>query len=256
MELTSFDEQCIKLLADAPNQMSKHCFRSAINHLNMAEKLFPIDSPMAVFRCITAEEEAASGLMHCLKERSYRNADRLDTRRHHLKVAFIPFFSMLCQFLEDNFSRHKTEYFLNVVNVGDDVRVTTQFRLPLNGEVTDVFPTPPLNIALVENGKPFSYREQIDAFLAKKGVPSMIDYLKEQANLRNHVLYASPKGYVSKIEVEQKFFPAYVSRVIALLRTYLLIYPYKEKQAFVQDCLDAFIAMATSQKVDHLHSEV
>ncbi len=103
MELQDFDKKCLELLEQIPNKQSKHCFRSAMNHLERAETLFPIDRSMAVFRCFTAEEEAASGLMYCLKDKRYKNAEKLNPRNHVQKNAVIQFFSILCQFVEDRF---------------------------------------------------------------------------------------------------------------------------------------------------------
>jgi len=98
LDLTSFDQSCFELLEALPRTQSRASMRSAINHLRRAEVLFPIDRPMAAFRCYTAEEEAASGLMHCLKERRYANAERLNPRNHIQKNAVIPFFSILRSF--------------------------------------------------------------------------------------------------------------------------------------------------------------
>lgn len=97
LKLSDFDCKCIELLEALPNRHSKHCFRSAINHLERAEKLLLIDSSMAVFRCFTAEEEAASGLMYCLKDRGYSNAEKLKQQDHVQKNAVIQFFNILCQ---------------------------------------------------------------------------------------------------------------------------------------------------------------
>jgi hypothetical protein len=109
VELSDFDHRCLVLLQESPNKHSRHCFRSAINHLERAEKLFSIDSSMAVFRCITAEEEAATGLMLCLKERGYLNAEKLNTRMHDQKNAVIQFYKILCQFIEDSFRQYGIE---------------------------------------------------------------------------------------------------------------------------------------------------
>ena len=98
MKLLDFDNKCVEILNDLPVVKSRNCFRSAINHLNQAEKLFEIDSSMAAFRCITAEEEAATGLMLLLQDMQYANAVHLKPRTHAHKVAEIVFFSILTLF--------------------------------------------------------------------------------------------------------------------------------------------------------------
>lgn len=49
---------------------------------------------------------------------------------------------------------------------------------------------------------------------------------------------------------------AWVDWVMAMLRAYLMIAPYKEPQRFVQDSLDAFLAMVISLKHEDLHEAV
>ena len=102
MDLTSFDQSCLELLEESPRTRSRASMRSAINHLRRAELLMSIDRPMAVFRCYTAEEEAASALIYCLKERRYVNADRLNPRNHIQKNAVIPFLSILKRFYDES----------------------------------------------------------------------------------------------------------------------------------------------------------
>ncbi len=43
---------------------------------------------------------------------------------------------------------------------------------------------------------------------------------------------------------------------MAMLRAYLMIEPYKERQPFVQDSLNAFLAMVISLKLENLHEKV
>ncbi len=48
------------------------------------------DPAMAIFRAITAEEEAASGLLRCLAEMDYPNAKYLNPHNHSHKHAVFP----------------------------------------------------------------------------------------------------------------------------------------------------------------------
>jgi hypothetical protein len=70
-------EKCIEMLAGRP----RHCGRSAFRHLRKAWMLYPIDREMALFRAITAEEEAATALILAMKQRRYPGAELLDYRR-------------------------------------------------------------------------------------------------------------------------------------------------------------------------------
>jgi len=255
MELLGFDNKCIELLDTVPDRQSKHCFRSAINHLERAEFLFPVDSSMAVFRCYTAEEEAASGLMYCLKDLRYSNAGKLNPRDHVQKNAIIQFFSILCQFVEDKFKEFGIEMSLSLVNNNDRKRLVFDAQMDMGNGPIKFIPDPPLNFTFIHKEKRFSYKEQIDTLMNSHEVNDIGSLLKNVANQRNLVLYATQQGYPSEIEITEKFFPAYQKRVLTLLRTYLLIQPYNEIQPFVQDTLDAFLAMLNKQEFDDLHDE-
>jgi len=58
-----FDVHIIAALEASEKTHARESMRSAIEHLRLAESLFQHDIAMAVFRCITAVEEAASSLM-------------------------------------------------------------------------------------------------------------------------------------------------------------------------------------------------
>lgn len=119
-----------------------------------------------------------------------------------------------------------------------------------------LIPEPPFNFAFVHEGKRFSYKQQIDKFVKARDAKEIRECLRKEANKRNQLLYATPKGFPSQIEITAKFFPAYWRRVMAMLRAYLMIEPYKEPQPFVQDSLDAFLAMVISLKQEDLHEKV
>ena len=256
MDLQSFDTHCLELLELSPNRISKHCFRSAINHLKRAEKLFDVDNNMAVFRCYTAEEESASGLMHCLKECGYSNASELKPKYHLHKNAFIPFFSILSQFIEDSFRQHGIEIDLLIKDSSSGNYVTLEVSMTSDAGPVKFLPDPPFNFAFVHEGKRFSYRQQIDKYVNTRNAYGIIDCLRQEANKRNEVLYANLHGFPSSIEVTPQFLPAYWKRVMAMLRAYLMIAPHTEPQPFVQDSLDAFLAMIISLKQEHLHETV
>lgn len=255
MDFSSFDSHCIEMLNALPNRHSRHCFRSALNHLERAEKLFEIDSVMACFRCITAEEEAAAGLMHCLKEKSYDNAAGLKPRDHKHKSAVIVLFSILGDFVGKELIGSGVVVDLSVCEEGDGKRLKLSFEVPDNNQMVTFFSDPPLNVQLMVEGRKFSYRQQIYMHLEKKGQSKMKDHLIELANFRNKLLYAGPAGFPSEIKVEEKFLGAYKSRVMAMLRAYLLVAPYKEKQIFAQDSLDVFLSMVNGMDLDGLHLE-
>lgn len=202
-----------------------------------------IDRPMAVFRCYTGEEEAASGLMHCLKERGYANADRLKPRNHVHKNAVIPFLTILKKFFDESLGIHGVEPEIQLREVDGRRQVFLAVPMTVNGQVTEFLPNPPLNFSVSNQARRVSYNRHIDDYVRSRGAKDTDDHLRDLANKRNLVLYAGPNGYPAEIEITEKFFPAYCARVLAIVRAYLLVQPHTERQSYVQDSLDAFLGM-------------
>lgn len=240
-----FESACIELLDSLPNRHSKNCFRSALHHLEKAGSLSNIDPAMAIFRGITAEEEAASGLMYCLREGNYVDAKRLGPKNHVHKHALIPFLRIVGLFYGELFEKILKEYRLHVKEEDGQKRLMLAFPIILAGERRWAYPIPPLNFGVSENtsAAPPSYQAQISAYVEAKGAKDILSYLKNEANLRNKILYASPTGYPIVSEPKPEFLHEKMSHVLILLRTYLLIAPYAERQPYVQDALGAFLRM-------------
>lgn len=254
MDTQDFDSKCAEILKAIPKHIhSRNCFRSALNHLELAEKLFPHDNSMSVFRYITAEEEAASGLIRCFQEQGYRNAEALNPRNHFHKHAVIPMFRVMVQFLEDHFGQFQSTYDLVITEENQAKALKLVVEMHINGQSIRFIPDPPLNFAFQVDDKRFSFSPQIQKLANSKGVQNIVDHIKESANLRNQLLYASPKGYPAGIEVEDKFFTAYRGRVYAMLRAYLMIQPYKDKLPFVQDSIDALLNMLGAIQFEDFH---
>ena len=253
LQLSQFDQRCRDLVDMAPKCRSRHCMRSALHHLECATKIFEIDPGMTAFRCITAVEEAASGLMHCLKEGGYQNSDRLDPQKHLHKNAILPFFDVLGLFFAETTAAHIKKPSLSFHGEGSDQKLELSIMLPIDGEMRWVTPIPPLSFKISSEEKRLSYRPQIESLAAFRGVNRISEYLKEQANFRNQILYAGPDGYPGQIDLAPDFLEIHQIKVFALIRAYLLIYPHRELQGFVQDSLDAFLAMIGNLKEHDLH---
>ena len=256
MELSPFDKNCIALLDAAPKRHSRHCFRSAFNHLEYTEKLLQVDPAMAIFRGITAEEEAASGIMQCLIERKYLNAQKLDPRNHVHKNAVIPFLRILSLFHGNFHKLNNIQLRFHIKDEEGKRRLTIAIPMVVNSEEILMYPIPPLNFALSIEAKPPSYEKQIATYLKANGVKEILKYLRAEANIRNKILYAGPSGYPKVIEISPTFLSTKIANVLILLRAYLFIFPYKESQPFVQHALDAYLSMLGTLKKRDLHVEV
>ncbi|MCK4743358.1 MAG: hypothetical protein KAT25_06035 [Sulfuriflexus sp.] len=222
-----------------------HCFRSAINHLELGEKLLTLDKPMGVFRLLTAEEEAASGLMFCLKECGYINANRLNPRDHNHKVSVIELFIIIKKFIDDEIASRGID--IVTLQEQDGKRLALDIVLPGEDEEQrpKIRPYPPLCFDFSGQENKILYKKQIKSLLAERGVEDIKNYAKKQANRRNQLLYASSEGYLADIEIEDKFYPAQKSRVFAMLNAYLLIVPYAVNCQFIQDSLNAYLNIFT-----------
>jgi len=63
---SEYDAKVVAMLRDtaAPGQ---YAARNAVRHIDQAYLLVDVDPPMAAFRAITAEEEAATAVFHALR---------------------------------------------------------------------------------------------------------------------------------------------------------------------------------------------
>ena len=252
-----FDKRCLDLLDASPKRQSRHCLRSALHHLDCATRLRGIDNAMAAFRGLTAEEEAASGFMHCLKERGYENAQRLKPRDHVHKNAITPFLDVLGLFFHETIrGQLADEPVLRLDGEGAETKLLIALPMLVDGETKLVQPIPPFSFSVTSASRPLSYRRQIDEFVRNRGAKSISDHLRAQANLRNELLYAGPNGYPSDVDLPDEFFDTRRVRVMALIRGYLLVQPYAEKLPFVQDALNAFLAMLGALPEHDLHPEL
>lgn len=250
---TRFDEICRAMLDASPNRQSRHSLRSAFHHLERAAALVEIDPAMAAFRAITAEEEAATGLMHCLKEKGYKNTDFLKPKDHVQKNAVSPFLDILGSSFAKTIGTQFHDLKLILDGDGNDRRLMIALSIFINGQEIWARPIPPLNFTVTSSGKALSYRQEIDHLVKINGRKNILDYLRAQANRRNCLLYAGSEGYPAKVQLPEGFLERRKKFVLCLLRAYLLIQPYSEKLTFVQDALDAFLSMAGSLKEHDLH---
>jgi hypothetical protein len=226
--------------------------RHAIHHLERAEALFSVDVPMAVFRCYTAEEEAASGIFRCLQELGYPNAQLLNPKSHKHKNALIGFVRVLRAHFEKTAAPAGVRLSLATFLEEGAPKLRLGIELEAEGEVlASIWPEPPLGITVKPYGGQPIYTLEAQEFVSSQGAASIAKYVQVQANARNRLLYAAPQGYPKSIEIEHaKFFPAMQARVLALVRAYLLIAPYKQHQAYVQHALDAFLAIMLQLPAD------
>ncbi len=242
-----FDTHLIAALEAAPKTHARESMRSAVHHLRMAEPLFKIDVAMAVFRCITAVEEAASGLMLLLQQQGYPRASELKRREHLHKNAMLPFLRILHRRAiraasEGNYQINLHTFPSLKQPLG--ISITVQHD---NGSSSTVPINPPLAFLLSDDGVGIDKTIDIDSFIKSQGAASVKAYLKEETNLRNKILYASPEG-IPKVTIDHhKFFPAKQQAVRTMICAYLLMVPYG-RQPTVTHGLNAFLELLSLVK--------
>lgn len=248
--ISAFQNKCISLLDAGPRNHATHSFRSALHHLERAEALRDIDPAMAAFRAITAEEEAASGVMRCLQNLGYSGADFLNPHNHTHKHAVFPFLQVLQLFFSQTLALYFQKYNLHIKEEDGVTRLTLALDVLVDGAAQLVYPVPPLNFHVRNFGTetPVDYQSQIDQFLAAKGKATIREFLRNEANLRNRILYADKNGYPTISSLGDHFLVERKARVWGMIYLYLLVYPYAEHQPFVSQALGAFVKLLDELK--------
>ena len=255
MEFSPFEKRLVSLVEKSKSR-GRSRIRNALNHLEHAWTLRTVDLEMAAFRAITAEEEAASGLMYTLQEIGYVNSEKLRPKYHWHKSAVTPFIIVLSLFFEDFLKANGIQPIFQIKTEGEAEYLSMGIPIRVEDKPLLAQPIPPLNFGITVDGKPKSYREELDRFLAERGASSMETHAKELANLRNKILYAADSGYLKIAELQDEFFAIRKRRVFAMLCAYLFVYPYSERQPFVQHCLDTFLVILGSMSNPYKNEEV
>lgn len=218
----------------------KHCGRNALRHIERAWKLSKRDPEMAAFRAITAEEEAASAVFHAIRRRKYEGRDKLKPWDHVQKNALFPFCTAIRMVLAqaDEELNLQTKLFTSVSQKKVWVLFNAEhFGSP--GKHAQFIP--PLNFSMKDNELlPHTFTEQLKEIAGLSGASTIEKYLKDRANKRNRLLYAS-EGGIPNVTNLNNFLQAQRDHVVMLLAIYLLIDPHPEKQIFVQQAFFGFL---------------
>lgn len=231
------------------NAPGKWCAFHAIRHLNQAWKIKDIDPEMAAFRCLTAEEESATALIHALKFRRYEGSDKINHQNHIHKNAVTVFVNQIIrEFIISIPSPLISATSLFVEN--DSKRLRTNIRVSMGEGLpfANAQPIPPLEFEVKEKfgdgvSKLIDLSHYHDKLVNEQNCKSIIDYLRERANFRNQILYAANAGYPRLDGNIENNFRYYKQAVFMNLKVFLLIDQYKEKQSFVQFMLNGFLQM-------------
>lgn len=227
-----------------------HCFRSAFDHLRRSWSLHPVDSEMALFRAITAEEEAATALILALKQRGYDGVGSLNPRNHVHKAAVSPFLDAVNNLLVSlgvpapRLTLQGGDRPQLMVTI--DLAALTRSPEPQFGEIDQ-----PFNYLLTKGGQKAAYLfdQELQALATSSGEASIEAFVKREANLRNRLLYASDDG-IPQANFNDLVILKRRDRVyrIALIAIGILQTP--QRQLFATQCLQAYKAAVGQIAVD------
>lgn len=221
---------------------------NAVRHLNRAWMIREADPVMAIFRSITAEEESASAVYRAMQRLGYPGSKYLNPRNHVHKNALFPFCAAVYRTLTElpTGPVDTSTYFDRSLSPAR-VKVRVTITHPETGEVLCFEPTEPLHFNISEtdaNGAehPADFGRHLQAMAAANKFTSIIDYLRDRANLRNRLLYAAEAGYPSISGDTNEELVRYQKRTFANLGVFLAIDQYPSHQSFAQQALQAFLA--------------
>lgn len=244
MKLSAFEEKVVEhiLKSSAPG---KHAARSALRHLERAWKLVDEMPELAIFSAITAEEESATALFHALKRRRYKGARTLNPRSHLHKTALHPFLLAVGKLIAE-----VKDYYSPLFEFNSDLSPDGAEHLRLRLTVRDetgkpwwAYTTPPLEFSVSVNDLVHRFEPELAQLATEKNAASAFEYAQKLSNRRNLAIYAAPSGIPHVDGSAEPFLIYRKSVVFSHLLAVLLIEPYPQQQAFVQQSLSAFLSM-------------
>jgi hypothetical protein len=238
------DERLEKLVLEGLKATSGRvlqCAHHAFHHLERAGQIVEIDPEMAMFRAITAEEEAATAVFFSLRQRRYANADKIQFRSHQYKAALYPFVMQVRNFLA-SVSSQFPPIRLRVVEENAKPHLIWEFKAP-DGRWGR--PDTPFNFLFSEaqTAQAYHFERQLEEFAQGPARGNVKKYIDELANTRNLLLYADESGRPGVVGGTSETLKEQRRRVVRLCLVACMIAPYKERALFVQQTLNAFLVM-------------
>lgn len=211
--------------------------RSAFRHLRKAWGSRISDPDMAVFRMITAEEEAASALIRALKQRKYTNAKAFNERHHAHKSAIWPFIEVVGDYLHSTGVKAPHLHFAEADPPRLELEVTMRgpdgnpVYAKLDEPFNFVMRSGPAGEMTVHD-----FSNELSKLAASKGRKKIKEHIDQVANQRNILLYASEKGIASTTATDE-FLLSRRMRITCLVAATIAVMQSDTHQAFVVQLL-------------------
>ena len=238
--LSELEARVLRLIESRPAP-GRHAGRNAFHHLERAKALASLDPEMALFRSITAEEEAVRAIFHALQRRKYPGANRLNWRNHTQKAAVIPFFSAIAALVAKGPIPAPKLQLLEEEGK-DTLRLRFEIDFP-DGVRRAVTPAFPLDLAIHVDGNAPTYRVELDELLSQASVATVAEWVKGRANERNRLLYATDQGIPGLIGDTATPLADRRGNTFSCLAVYLMIDLFDKHQLFVLQCLPVFLSL-------------
>jgi hypothetical protein len=247
MKYTGFERKTKEAINDCKGAV-KFCALNSLHHLDKAWEIRNIDIEMAMFRAITAEEEAASSLFYTLKQQRYENSKKLQFKKHTYKQAVYPFLLSVIRFIQETNDKCGSPF------TGAQMRHTTfQKRKAISLQIKAkhfpdkvITPTPPLHFNITKDtGEVVTFGDDFRKLYEGNNFDSALKYIQSIANTRNQVLYADCTGIPQAKGDICKFIEKQKTKVFMIIQIVLMTDPWIKEghSAFVQQALDSFLLL-------------
>lgn len=233
------------------NTASGSCIKSAMYHVEKAEGLSNIDQEMSVFRLITAEEEAATAILLMLKEHGYSGSEKLNKNNHLHKQCLYSYVCAVSDLLSSHLkmiSNHPPILEWVKVEGRDAIKLGIKISLEDQGIIAEM--NPPLNFQVSKGEELHDFSIELTEFLINKGFNNTVKHLKENANMRNKLLYSDgekiPNTFTDLSNGKYLRFAKYqLQKINVLVAIYFLTAPYskKNKAHFVEQALEGYLSV-------------
>ncbi|NNO00287.1 hypothetical protein FKQ62_12625 [Vibrio sp. B1-2] len=238
MGLSDFQKKVFEM-SSATKGHAGFAAKSSIRYVERAFELSGVMPEVAAFLAITAEEEAATALFIALKNKKYLRSQELKMYDHKHKGGLYPFLTLLGVALR--LSEVPYQFVIENHN-GRDVLKT---QLPFG----DFFiqPDPPLNqISVDASGNRKDFLLEVRSVATERGITSISQYIKDTANKRNLLLYASASS-LPRVENVIAELQRHIGATIVIHIIYLLVIQHS-KQNLVEECVDVYLKVQHNLK--------
>jgi hypothetical protein len=240
MPLNHFQKKLLDISSKTKGNAG-YAARSSIRHINRSFELTNSMPEVSAFLAITAEEEASTALFLALKSKKYTEAKKLKKRNHNHKGGVYPFLMLVGETL--NVKNHELPIQTTFEIPSDENNEVLRIRMFLGefeGEDKFIDPDPPLNLVSVDpSGSPKDYLKDVRNVAQEKGIDSIYEHIKEVANIRNKMLYASDNA-IPSVENINEMLQRHIGATLLIHMMYLFVIQHP-KQNLVEECLNAFV---------------